>query len=104
MRPLCAAAGSWTEPLENLTPSAVGGRRGMDGRRFDDLTRALGAPGSRRGFLKGLLGASLAAAGLGRFAGSDADAQVSQVYCGNQFCASNPGGCKPGCVCCTYTN
>ena len=76
----------------------------MDGRRFDELTRALGSPENRRGFVKGLLGAGLAAVGLGRFSGSQADAQVSQVYCGNQMCASNPGGCKPGCVCCAYTN
>ncbi len=76
----------------------------MDGRRFDNLTRALGAPENRRRFLKGLLGAGLATVGLGRLAGSEADAQVTQVYCGNQFCDSNPGGCKPGCVCCTYTN
>lgn len=76
----------------------------MDGRRFDELTRALSSPGSRRGFLRGLLGAGLAAAGLGRLARNEAAAQVSQAYCGNTSCRNNPGKCKDGCVCCVFGN
>jgi hypothetical protein len=30
--------------------------------------------------------------------------EPSQVFCGNSACVSNPGVCKPGCVCCVYTN
>ncbi len=71
----------------------------MDPTRFDGLAKALALPGSRRSLLRGLVGGVLGALGL-RTAG----AQVSQVDCGNQFCASNPGGCLPGCVCCVYTN
>ncbi len=72
----------------------------MDDQRFDDLTRTLARVLSRRSALKVAAAGLLAA--IGQRAG--ADAQVTQVYCGNQFCASSPGGCKPGCVCCIYTN
>ena len=72
----------------------------MDPRRFDSLTRSLASATTRRGLL-----GSLATIGAGLFgARGNASAQVTQVSCGNQFCASNPGGCKPGCVCCVYTN
>ena len=72
----------------------------MDGVRFDDLSRKLAAGMSRRQALKGFAAGLLGALGLR----GAADAQVSQVYCGNQFCNGNPGVCKPGCVCCIYTN
>jgi hypothetical protein len=74
----------------------------VDGSRFDTLTRSLAAPKTRRGLLGSL--AALGAGLLGARATEQADAQVSQLSCGNQFCASNPGGCKSGCVCCVYTN
>ena len=72
----------------------------MDPRRFDTLARSLAAPKSRRGLIGGLV--ALGAGLLG--ARGTTNAQVSQVSCGNQFCASNPGVCNPGCVCCVYTN
>ena len=72
----------------------------MEDRHFDNLTRTLARGLSRRSAVKvaaaGLLGA------LGQRAG--AGAQVTQAQCGNQLCASSPGGCKPGCVCCGYPN
>ena len=71
----------------------------MDPSRFDSLSRSLAQAKTRRGFLAGL-----AALGVGLLGARSTDAQVSQVSCGNQICASNPGGCKPGCVCCLYTN
>jgi hypothetical protein len=71
----------------------------VDARRFDSLARSMARPTSRRGLFGSV--AALAAGALGL---RGADAQVSQVYCGNQLCASNPSGCKPGCVCCLYTN
>ncbi len=46
----------------------------MDGKRFDELTRALASKGTRRGFARGLLGLGGAAA-FGNMAG-DADARV----------------------------
>ena len=74
----------------------------LDEDRFDDLSRRLARGLYRRQALAGL--AAGVAAALGLRATRDAGAQMTQVYCGNQACASNPGGCKPGCVCCTYTN
>ncbi len=71
----------------------------VDPRWFDDLTRLLAAPRSRRGFL-----GSLAALAAGLLGGRAADAQVTQAQCGNVVCAANPGICKPGCVCCVYPN
>ena len=72
----------------------------MEDRHFDNLTRTLARGLSRRSAVKvaaaGLLGA------LGQRAG--AGAQVTQAQCGNQLCASSPGSCKPGCVCCVYPN
>ena len=74
----------------------------MDDRRFDSLARTFAAPKTRRGLLGSL--AALGAGLLGARTYQEAGAQVSQVQCGNQFCASNPGGCNPGCVCCVYPN
>ncbi len=74
----------------------------MDPRRFDTLARSLAVPKTRRGFLGGL--AALGAGLLGAGAAVRADAQVTQAQCGNVVCASNPGICKPGCVCCVYPN
>ncbi len=72
----------------------------MDDQRFDNLTRTLATGISRRVAVKGSLSVLLGVFGARRHA----DAQVTQVACGNQFCASNPGNCKAGCVCCIYTN
>ncbi len=74
-------------------------RYGVDSRSFDRLARSLATPKTRRGLL-----GSLAALGAGLFGTRAVDAQVTQVSCGNQVCASNPGGCKAGCVCCVYPN
>ena len=72
----------------------------MDDRRFDALTRSLAAAKTRRGFL-----GTLAAIGAGLIGAKPADAQqVTQAQCGNKFCASNPGVCTNGCVCCVYPN
>ncbi len=71
----------------------------MDARSFDRLSRSLAAPTSRRSFL-----GSLAAIASGFISSRGTDAQVSQIQCGNQACASNPGSCASGCVCCAYTN
>ena len=71
----------------------------MDDRHFDSLARSLAGPKTRRGFL-----GSFAAVGAGLFGARVAGAQVSQAQCGNTACASNPGICKPGCVCCVYPN
>lgn len=71
----------------------------MDDRRFDSLARSLAAPQTRRA----LIGA-LAAFGAGVLGSRAAVAQVTQVQCGNKICASNPGVCNPGCVCCVYPN
>lgn len=72
----------------------------MEDRNFDDLTRTLARGLSRRSAVKvavaGLLGA------LGHRAG--ADAQVSQAFCGNVVCATDPGVCNDGCVCCGFPN
>jgi hypothetical protein len=80
----------------------------MDSRRFDSLARTLAAQQSAAGARgrqtrRGFLGA-LAAVGAGLLGARGTSAQVTQVSCGNQLCASNPGGCAPGCVCCVYTN
>jgi hypothetical protein len=72
----------------------------MDGNRFDDLSRRLAAGVSRRQAVKGAVAGLLGAIGLR----GAADAQVTQVYCGNVVCGSNPGVCKPGCVCCVWSN
>ena len=71
----------------------------MDPTQFDSLTRRFATPRhSRRALLT--TAAGLLAGATGRAAG----AQVTQVSCGNQACASNPGSCNPGCVCCVYTS
>jgi uncharacterized protein YndB with AHSA1/START domain len=64
----------------------------------------LASGASRRRVLKGIAGGLAAgfAAAVGRR--EEAEAQVSQARCGNQICASNPGGCNDGCVCCVYGN
>jgi hypothetical protein len=72
----------------------------MDGDRFDDLSRTLAAGISRRKVLAGVAAGLLGTLGIRGSAG----AGVSQIYCGNVACASSPGRCKPGCVCCVYTN
>ncbi len=71
----------------------------MDRRRFDALARSLAAPKSRRGVL-----GSLAALAAGLVGARSAEAQVSQAFCGNVVCKNNPGICKPGCVCCVWSN
>ncbi len=77
----------------------------MEGHRFDELARSLGTSTTRRGLLKGCLGIIAGAlAGSAATRGAAQGTMVTQAYCGNQFCDSNPGGCKPGCVCCVYTN
>lgn len=72
----------------------------MDGNRFDDLSRLLGAGLSRRTAVRGAVAAVAASLGLR----SAADAQVTQADCGNRTCANRPEVCNAGCVCCTYTN
>src|SRR5215203_6862443 len=72
----------------------------MDEDRFDDLSRRLATGVSRRGAIKGIAAGLLGALWLR----ATAEAQISQVACGNQSCASAPGCCNPGCVCCVYTN
>ncbi len=71
----------------------------MDPRRFDSLARSIAAPKTRRGLL-----GTLAAFGAGLGGARAGDAQVSQAQCGNKVCASNPGVCTGGCVCCAYSN
>jgi hypothetical protein len=71
----------------------------VDPHSFDLLARSLAAPKSRRGLL-----GSLAALSAGLLEAGHAGAQVSQLSCGNKICASNPGICNDGCVCCVYTN
>ena len=94
---LCALVRARIEP-------PAGGRERMDGRRFDELTRALSSSGNRRRFLKGIFGAGLGAAGLARLAGTEAAPQATQAQCGNTSCKNNPGKCSAGCVCCVYGN
>ena len=71
----------------------------MNPRRFDSLTRTLATPKTRRGLL-----GSLAAVAAGLLGARATDAQVTQAQCGNVTCVTNPGVCKPGCVCCVYGN
>src|SRR5215207_2484900 len=71
----------------------------MDPSRFDSLSRSLATAKSRRGFL-----GTLAALGAGLLGARAADAQVTQAFCGNVVCRTNPGICKPGCVCCVWSN
>ena len=73
----------------------------LDQNRFDDLSRTLATGLSRRATLKA---AGAAALGLLGLRASTAEAQVSQLQCGNKFCASNPAICNDGCVCCVYPN
>ena len=72
----------------------------MDGTQFDDLSRTLARGISRRSAIKALAGGLLGALGIR----GAAEAQVSQIQCGNVMCATNIGICAPGCVCCVYTN
>ena len=72
----------------------------MDDQRFDNLTRRLASTSSRRTILGGAMAALAGAFGVR----AAASAQVSQAYCGNVSCKSNPGKCKDGCVCCVYGN
>jgi hypothetical protein len=55
---------------------------------------------SRRVATVGLLGAVAAIVARP----TPGDAAVTQTYCGNVVCRTNPGQCKPGCVCCVYAN
>lgn len=71
----------------------------MDGNRFDDLTRRLAAGASRRSVITGAAAALLGALGV-----REAASQATQASCGNMTCRSNPGVCRPGCVCCVYAN
>ena len=71
----------------------------MDPTRFDALARNLAAPTTRRGLI-----GTIAALGGGLMVARAGAAQVSQAQCGNVVCASNPGKCSPGCVCCVYPN
>ncbi len=73
---------------------------GMDGDRFDRLSRRLAAGVSRRTALRGAAAGLLGVLGLRR----QAEAQVSQAACGNVVCKGNPGICNDGCVCCVYAN
>lgn len=74
----------------------------MDDNRFDDLSRRLARGVSRRQALTGL--AAGVAGMLGPFGAPAAGAPSAQANCGNVVCGSNPGRCKPGCVCCVYPN
>ena len=71
----------------------------MDSNRFDSLTRIFASRLSRRAAIEGAAGL-LTAVGLRQ----GADAHVSQVRCGNQMCARDPGVCTDGCICCVYPN
>jgi hypothetical protein len=71
----------------------------VDSPSFDSLARSLAARKSRRGVL-----GSLAALGAGLLGVRGSDAQGTQAQCGNKICASNPGVCSDGCVCCVYPN
>ena len=69
----------------------------MDGRRFDDLTRALRAGTSRRRVLAGLAGAALGLVGLGR---ARADVSVGAVDYTGWFCGGIAGvPCPDGYAC-----
>ena len=75
----------------------------MDPRRFDALAQSLAGAKTRRGLLGTL--AALGAGMLGARTPQRAEAQqVTQAFCGNVVCGSNPAICKAGCVCCTYSN
>lgn len=74
----------------------------MDGRRFDDMTRRLGAGASRRRVLAGIAGAALAAVGIGRGRASAAQTPWWQDYV--DFSGSYCGGiagilCPAGYIC-----
>jgi hypothetical protein len=65
----------------------------MDNKRFDDLAKKLASTASRRGTLKGMLGAGLASA-VALVTGRDADAQdVSAARCiaNNKVCGTEKG-------------
>ena len=76
----------------------------MDGDRFDKITRSLASDASRRRVLKGIAGGI--AAGFAAVAGrrEQTGALAVQAICGYVVCASNPGACANGCVCCIYSN
>jgi hypothetical protein len=62
----------------------------MDGPRFDDLTRVLGAAGSRRAVLRAVAVAALSAVGLRRVEAANA-----------QACLALGAGCRPNDACCS---
>ena len=66
----------------------------MDRRKFG--FRTLGA-------VLGALGLVSAKAAVTEVAAEPAPC-TTQACCGNMICASDPGVCKPGCVCCVYSN
>ena len=77
----------------------------MAGYQFDELTKDLAAAKSRRGFLKGLLGAGLAAAGVGTILSgvasasggscqTAADCVPGPCETNNCTCTHKPGGGK----------
>jgi len=72
----------------------------MDGQRFDHLTRALAAGGSRRRVLKGL--AAAAAALIGTRGSRRAAAQTCSGY--GRVCASTRCCSTPGATCTCYPN
>src|SRR5262245_46075431 len=80
----------------------------MDGSRFDQLARAMGRQGTRRGLLKGLGAAALGGLSLARAGGAAADnackpaAPATQAKCSKdaQCCAGlicQGGTCQGGC-------
>lgn len=75
----------------------------MDGRRFDELTRAIGSGTSRRRLLGGVVGAALGAVGLGhvRSGGAAAGGQGEGVVdVSGRLCAGFAGlGCPVGYRC-----
>ena len=77
----------------------------MAGYQFDELTKDLAGAKSRRGFLKGLLGAGLAAAGVGTVLSGVASAASCPpgggfFKCGSACCqTSTQQCCSPGHCC-----
>ena len=84
----------------------------MDGKRFDDLTKAMsGVRPSRRAMLRGLAGGALAGVLGGRALGAsaqDVTIQGDAICEGREVICSSAGGpgfnCADGCVCARNTN
>ena len=78
----------------------------MAGDRFDELTKDLAGAKNRRGFLKGLVSAGLAAVGAGTVLSGVARAACPPLTapCGTSACCSiETQQCCPGGVCCGIT-